>query len=286
MEAKSNSKLMSLREAISLIQDGDSIAFGGMLIYRRPIAAALELIKQQKKSLTLMGWTLGLESDLLVGMGMVDRVRTSYFGLEIFGLAPMFRKMTETNELEVIEETESTIGMGLRAGLQGVGFMPARAIIGTDLLKVRQDLVTIRCPYTGEEYPAVPVWKPKVAIIHTEMSDPAGNSVITGNRCIDSEIAQLADLTIITTEKIVETSELPPGETYILGNMVDAVVKVPNGSWPTSCYPLYGLDGKVIIDYLEHTASNQITDFIERLINKFPSEEVSSSTYEYELDNR
>jgi glutaconate CoA-transferase subunit A len=277
---KSNSKVMSLGEAISLINDGDSIAFGGMLIYRRPVAAAVELIKQKKKSLTLMGWTLGLESDLLVGMGMVNRVRTSYFGLETFGLAPMFRKKAESSLLQVIEETESTIGIGLRAGLQGVGFMPARAILGTDLLKVRQDLVTITCPYTGEEYPAVPVWKPKVAIIHTEMSDSVGNSVITGNRCIDAEISLLADLTIVTTEKIVETNELPLGETYILGKTVDAVVKVPNGSWPTSCYPLYGLDGKAIIDYLEATSNGQFKHFIEKLIKKFSYEEVSTVTNE------
>jgi glutaconate CoA-transferase, subunit A len=264
-----NTKIKTLSEAISLVQDGDSVAFGGMLIYRRPVKAALELIKQQKKDLTLMGWTLGLEADLLVGMGLAKSIRTSYFGLETFGLAPMFRKKVEAKELEVIEETESTIGMGLRAALQGVGFMPARALIGTDLLQVRSDITTITCPYTNEEYPAIPPWRPKVAIIHTEMADANGNSVISGNRCIDAEIAQLADLTIVTTEKIVETNELPPGEAYIIGKTVDVVVEAPYGSWPTSCYPKYGLDAKKFIDYIESVEMNDYQAFIENLISEF-----------------
>lgn len=260
-------KVMSLEDAISLINDGASVAFGGMLIYRRPVAAALELIRQGKKNLTLMGWTLGFESDLLVGMNSVSSVRTSYFGLETFGLAPMFRKKVETGQLKVIEETESTIGLGIRAALQGVGFMPGRALIGTDIFKVRPDIKLIQCPYTGEKYPAIPAWKPKVAIIHTEKSDEQGNSVITNNLCIDSEIAQLAEITIITTEKIVDSDEIPNGKAHIIGKSVTAVVEVSKGSWPTSCYPLHPLDGNVIVNYLKAVADNRFLDFVEKLIN-------------------
>ncbi|MCK9912980.1 hypothetical protein MXD81_27760, partial [Microbacteriaceae bacterium K1510] len=70
----------------------------------------------------------------------------------------MFRKRVETGEVKVIEETESTIGFGLRAAMQGVGFMPARTLIGTDLLQVRPDIQLISCPYTNERYPAMPPW--------------------------------------------------------------------------------------------------------------------------------
>lgn len=259
------SKVTTLKEAISLINNGDSVALGGMLIYRRPVAAALELIRQGKNQLTLMGWTLSIESDFLVGFGLVDKVRTSYFGLENFGLAPMFRKKVESNEVKIIEETESTIGLGIRAALQGVGFMPIRALMGTDILKVRKDIKNITCPYTGEEYPAAPAWRPRVAIIHTEMTDQFGNSVVTGNRCIDQEIAQLAELTIVTTEKIVDALEIPSGETYITGNTVDVVVEVPNGAWPTSCYPTYGLDGLKFIEYIEAVLEDRFEIFIKNL---------------------
>jgi glutaconate CoA-transferase, subunit A len=260
---QSKSKVMSLSEAIALIENGDSVAFGGMLIYRRPVAAAIEIAKQCKKKLTLMGWTLSIESDILIGMDCVDKVRTSYLGLETFGLAPMFRKKAESGDLQVIEETETTIGFGLRAAMQRISFLPGRSLIGTDLLKVRPDIQVIKCPYTDAEYPALPAWKPKVAIIHTEMSDSSGNSVISGNLCIDAEIAQLADITIITTEKIVDTSEIPSGKAHIIGSTVTAIAEVPNGSWPTSCYPVKKMDGRAIVKYIKDASTNQVHSFIE-----------------------
>jgi hypothetical protein len=59
---------------------------------------------------------------------MVRRVRTCYFGLEIFGLAPMFTYHANRGDLEVVEETINA-GVGLRlAG--GVGFMPGRRLVG------------------------------------------------------------------------------------------------------------------------------------------------------------
>ncbi len=270
----SSSKQKSLHEAIAPISNGATVAFGGMLIYRRPVAAALELIRQQKRNLTIMGWTLGLETDLMIAAGAVSAVRTSYFGLETFGLAPMFRKSMESGELTVIEETESTIGFGLRAALQGVGFMPARTLIGTDLLQVRPDIKLIPCPYTNEQYPAIPPWRPKVAIIHTLMSDSYGNSVLGGNFCIDAEIAQLAEYTVITTEEIVESSDIPNGTAHIIGKTVDAVVKVPKGSWPTSCYPLYGLDGNIFVDYLKATSTGNVSIFLDRMLSHHHGKEV------------
>lgn len=271
MKNKRDSKVLSLKEAISLIKNGDSVAFGGMLIYRRPVAAALEMIRQEKKDLVLMGWTLGLEADFLVGMNCADSVRTSYFGLETFGLAPMFRKKAEAGELNVVEETESTIGFGLRAALQGVGFMPARSLLGTDLLKVRPDIQLVSCPYTGEVYPAIPPWRPKVAIIHVEKCDYLGNGVISGNLCIDAEIAQLADLTIITAEEIVDPIHIPTGKAHIIGKMVDVIVHAPKGSWPTSCYPLYELDGQIFVDYLRSDYSGKGIEFIKTLISRHPT---------------
>lgn len=272
MNTRNNaSKVMTLERAVSLINDGDSIAFGGMLIYRRPVAAAIEIVKQQKKHLTLMGWTLGIEADLIVGMNLADTIRTSYFGLETFGLSPMFRKKVEAGQVKVIEETESSIGSGIRAALQGVGFMPARALLGSDILKVRPDIKIVKCPYTGEEYPAMPAWRPKVAIIHALMADNSGNSVLGANLCVDSEIAQLAEYTIVTTEKIVDTHEIPDGQAHVIGSCVDAVVEVPGGSWPTSCYPVYGLDGKAFVDYLYSTADLGFTTYLEGFIDSYSS---------------
>ena len=40
------SKLMDLSAAVAMVRDGDTVAFGGNVLYRSPIGAAKELIRQ------------------------------------------------------------------------------------------------------------------------------------------------------------------------------------------------------------------------------------------------
>ena len=113
-------KLLSLDEAASTIQKGSQLALGGMTLYRRPVSFVHSLIKRFQQNaapddLTLICFTAGYESDLLVGVGMVSNVRTCYFGLEIFGFAPMFTEQANQGKIKVIEETETSLAMGLRA---------------------------------------------------------------------------------------------------------------------------------------------------------------------------
>ena len=87
-----NGKIIPIEEAASLVHHGDMLGLGGMTIYRRPVAFVRSLIQRYQSQnepgeLALLAFTAGLESDLLVGAGMISSVRTCYFGLEIFGLA-------------------------------------------------------------------------------------------------------------------------------------------------------------------------------------------------------
>lgn len=151
-------KILDLHEAAAYIEDGMTLAFGGMTLYRRPIAFVRALLKrrQRPRDLTLLSFTCGIESDLLVGAGCVKAVRSVYFGLESFGFAPMFTEKANAGTLTVVEETEASIALGLRAHLSGVGFMPSTAWIGTDLPMLRPDVKTILDPYTGETLIAFP----------------------------------------------------------------------------------------------------------------------------------
>ena len=58
---------MSVHEATGLVQAGDTLALGGMTLYRRPVAFVRELNRRGKGDLTLLTLTAGYESDLLVG---------------------------------------------------------------------------------------------------------------------------------------------------------------------------------------------------------------------------
>jgi glutaconate CoA-transferase subunit A len=122
-------KRADLTAVLPLIQDNQTIALGGMTIYRRPVAFVQALINQPQppRNLTLLAFTGGLASDMLVGAGLVRATRTCYFGLESFGLAPMFTQAVQDGRLTIIEESEASIANGLRATLARVGFMPSLA---------------------------------------------------------------------------------------------------------------------------------------------------------------
>lgn len=256
-------KVISLAEAVKLVKSRDTISLGGMNLYRRPVAFVRELLKTDVRDLTLLNFTSSYESDLLIGAGRVKTLRTCYCGLESFGLAPMFTSHATSGELQLIEETEASIAFGLRATLAGVGFMPGQGWIGTDMLKARPDVKVIDDPYTGQPVVAFPAQRVDVAIIHTPLADRFGNARLRGNLAIDQELSLAAKTVIITTEEIVDDLDAP---IELTGMSTTAVVHVPRGAWPTSCYPHYHLDGEEILRYIDACAGNQFANYSAGLV--------------------
>ena len=72
-------KVMSLTEAIHLIQDGDHVAAGGCHYSRTPMAAIWELIRQKKKDLVYSRSISSTEGDLLLVAEATKHVITSWF---------------------------------------------------------------------------------------------------------------------------------------------------------------------------------------------------------------
>jgi glutaconate CoA-transferase, subunit A len=263
------SKVISLTAATELIKAGQTLALGGMANYRRPVGFVRALIQRPSPphDLTLLAFTAGLESDLLVGAGLVSRSRSCYFGLETFGLAPMFTQAVNDGRLTIIEESEASIACGLRATMAGVGFMPSRAWLGTDMFRARPDVQIMTDPYTGERVTAFPALSCHVAVIHVLRADHAGNAVLGGNPTIDLELATVAPTVILTCEELLPALNEPID---IPGQPVTAVVHLPHGAWPTSCYPLYPLDGLAILDYIAACNEGQFAAFLERPPNARP----------------
>ena len=259
-------KRMSLEEAAAQIPSNCTLALGGMTLYRRPVAFVKSLIRHHLQTgepddLTLLAFTASIESDFLVGTGMISRIRSCYFGLEIFGLAPMFTYYANRGEIEIIEETEASLAFGIRAQMAGVGFMPGRGWLGTDLPKLRPDVQSVIDPYSGEELIAFPAIKPDIAVIHALQVDFDGNANIGKNKGVDEELSIIADTVIITAEEIVP--EL--SKANIVAPFVDAIVLAPNGAKPTSCHPKYPMDGNSILDYSEQVNDpTSFTTFIQR----------------------
>jgi glutaconate CoA-transferase subunit A len=248
-------KRLTIEQAVDLVKPGACLGLGGMTLYRRPVKFVQALVRKYMSSstpnnLTLLAFTAGVESDLLVGAGMVMKVRTCYFGLEIFGLAPMFTYRANRGEIDVMEETEASLACGLRAKLAGIGFIPGRAWLGTDLPRLRPDVKTISDPYTGEELMAFPAISPDISIIHALRADYHGNAQIGKNKGIDEELCLASEKVIITAEEIVPELE----KADLVSPFVTGVVLMPGGASPTSCHPLYPLDGAALLAYTEQVS--------------------------------
>jgi glutaconate CoA-transferase subunit A len=260
-------KRTTFEDIMQLIPSGCTLALGGMTNYRRPMEFVRQFLKTrfgEVMNLTLLAFTAGLESDLLVGAELVSKVRTCYFGLEVFGLAPMFTHKANRGEIEIIEESEASLALGLRASVAGIGFLPARAWLGTDLLKLRPDVQTIVDPYTGEELTAFPAIKPDVAVIHALSADYEGNAIIGDNKGVDEELSLAAEIVIISAEQVVPNL----GKADLIAPLTHSVVHAPQGALPTSCHPLYQMDGRAILEYVEQVSDpDSFKTYISSLLN-------------------
>ena len=259
---------VSIEEAAAAVQDGDTLALGGVTLYRRPLGFVKALLgrRRRPRDLTLLSFTGGLESDLLVGAGCVGRVRSAYFGLEAFGLAPMFTQFVQSQRLEVVEETEASIVMGIRARIAGVGFLPSSAWLGTDMLALRPDVKTVADPYSGDELVAFPEIRCEVAVIHGLAGDSEGNVLINNNLGIDLELVYVADTVIATVERVVDRLERRTDGVIIPYPGCDMVVEAPQGAAPTSCYPLYPLSGEEFLQYTEACAAGRFAEYLQSLL--------------------
>lgn len=258
--------LTSLHDAARLVKPGDTLALGGTTLYRRPLAFVRELLRLGTSNLTLLALTAGFESDLLVGAGRVRCLRTCYFGLEAFGLAPMFSRLAPQQRFAIMEESEASLACGLRAAEAGIGFLPARAWLGSDMFKARPDVKQVQDPYSGEWLPAFPAIQPDVAVIHAVAADHDGNAVILANKAFDRELGLVASTVIVTAERIVDRAADLGSEIDVLGRRVSALVHTPRGALPTSCYPLYPLDSIAIMNYIEACDRGDFQQYLDAFL--------------------
>lgn len=236
-------KRCTLAEAAGLVADGDTVAVGGALNYRAPMALVRELVRAGRRDLRLVGSAHGMDVDLLVGAGVAGTIEESYVGFEQdLGLAPAYRRAAESGTVEVRETCCYTLLQQLRAAEYGLPFMPVRGIAGTGIRDLHPEYAEITCPFTGQTLVAVPALAPDVALIHALSADRHGNVHLRRPLVLDERFAHASKRVVVSVEKLADTDTVAEAGIVIPYFLVDAVVEAPFGAHPTSCYPHYTYD--------------------------------------------
>ena len=267
------SKQISLAEAAASIPDGATVALGGLSMNSAPMAFVRELVRAGKRDLTVVAIVAGMCVDWLVAAGAVSRVVAGLISFEGFGLAPHFRRSVESGEVTMEEYSEHLLICRLQAQARNLPFMPTVAGLGTDIPGLHAASGALRVEIdtaTGRPYVACTPLAVDVGVVHIHEADTAGNARVNPKLIwMDSEIVNAADRTIVTAERIVDTTSFTaePHRTSYPRFMVDGVCEAPRGAFPTSCFPDYGHDNGFFEDYLAACASPEdFAAFRERRI--------------------
>lgn len=229
----------------ALIEDGSLVAMPPD--YSMPAMEVVRcLIRREARGLRLLGVpVLGLSADLLIGAGCVAEVETSAVSLGEAGLAPRFTEAVEKGEILVRDATCPAIHTALQATEKGVPFMPLRGVLGTDLVKNRNDWKVAGNPFgSNDEILLIPAIAPDFALFHARWADEAGN-VWVGRRRELATIAHAAKRTLVTYEELkpgnmLEDELLAPG--VISALYVTATAPAPRGASPLGVAGLYGIN--------------------------------------------
>ncbi|MGD0279008.1 MAG: CoA-transferase [Smithella sp.] len=249
--AKLQNKVMKAQEAIEkFVKDGDHLVIGN---YTVGTCAELvfEVIRQQKKGLTLYSQSGVFDVEVLVAGGCVDRLVSTFVyraGGKEGGSA--VERALRAGTLVMEDYTNFQYNARLLAGMHGFSFMQVlEGAIVTDLFKKRSFMgenkyKIIDCPYTGKKILTVPAANPDVCIVHVQRADKFGNAQYWGALGSVAAAALASKRIVISCEEIVEHEiiQSSPHLTIIPSYRVDAVVEVPWGAHPTEVLGYYNLD--------------------------------------------
>lgn len=243
----------TIDEAVAELRDDMTIGLGGWGSRRKPMAVVRAIARSGLKNLTIASYG-GPDVGLLCAAGKVRKVVFGFVTLDSIPLDPHFRAARESGAVEAREMDEGMFYLSLLAASWRVPFLPTRAGLGSDVMRMNPDLKTLRSPYGDEEVVAVPPLKLDAAFVHLNRGDRRGNAQFLGpDLYFDDLFLSAASRRFVTCERLVETEDLLAGGSVhtlrINRSLVDGVAEAPLGAHFTSCEPDYPVPGRWLKEY-------------------------------------
>ncbi len=253
-------KVSSLDEAVASIPSGSHVALSGFAITRCTMAFAREVIRQGIKGLVISQCLGGMDTDILVGAGTVERLIYGGGSLDRFGRLAFVNAGIENGSLQAELYSSLSVTFRFLAGSLGLPFIPIRSLVGSDVLaqleeRAGSEVAYVTDPFSGERWLSLKPLVPDVAVVQVQTADEEGNSIILGPKWDNAEQVRAAKRTIVIAEHIVpgDIIRQQPELCVIPGLMVSHVVDLPFAAHPTCVYREYDYDADEIKRYVQAT---------------------------------
>ncbi len=213
-------KTIPIEEAIGRITDGAVIMVGGFGVPGTPFMLIDELVRQNKKHLTVIKNDANepnMGVDHLLMNGQVARLIVSHLGLN-----PHAIQLMNEGRIEVEFCAQGILAERIRAAGAGLpGFLTDIAM-DTLLARGKQTI-----EFEGRQYLIEKALKADVALIHAASSDPFGNLLYAGSaRNFNPLMAMAAGTVIAETENLLPLGGIAADAVHTPGPFVDHVVRL------------------------------------------------------------
>jgi glutaconate CoA-transferase subunit A len=244
-------RFLDLPELAALIPSGARLGIGGFHFSRLPIALVQAMLQHGVRDLDYISWGGSLGLELLLEAGAVRRMSLCFNSLDVFGLAPRFRRAVEEGSVPLEEWTALGMMQGFHAAQHGLPSMPFPLPVGSEIVARSGFATAYPDPVTGAAVGAARALPLDVLLLHAQRADAGGNVEIQGGRGLDLSCIFAAREVLVTVEEVV------PGGTFQTGaatrsfivprSFVTGIAPVPSGAYPTSCLPYYPTDYRELL---------------------------------------
>ena len=255
---------VDLAEAAASVPDGVSIAPGGFMLGRAPMALIFELVRQGRQGLHVISLPNPLPAEILVAAGAARKVEFLFAAITLDNRVrpmPALKRAIEKGTIDWAEHDGYRVVQRFRAASMGLPFLPVPDADASAVSRL-DPLPRVTDPFTGESVPVERAFHPDVALIHARAADADGNLFIE-DPTTDVLLAGAARRVVATVEERV--SRVP--RATIPGFMVDLVVEEPQGAYPTGCTGLYPADADHLERYLSLAEQGREGEYLEGVIH-------------------
>ena len=241
-------KRMTEDEVVAELRSGMTIGIGGWGSRRKPMSLVRAILRSDLHDLTIVSYG-GPDVGLLCAAGKVKRLVYGFVSLDSIPLEPHFRAARESGAVDVTEYDEGMLQWALYAASLRLPFLPTRAGLGSDVMRLNPELRTVTSPYAdGEELLAVPALAARRRARSPEPRRRRGQRAVPRARPV---LRRPVLRPPPSTRTCPASGSCPTGELLAAGGiaslrihrwMVAGVVEAPNGAHFTSCAPDYERD--------------------------------------------